>query len=270
MIPRENFYVYLTSNGNQVQYTENESSSFTNIIRPSLNLDDEFEVALVNILFKNDIIAVHKHDIDYHCTVEVKFTDEHGTVVSGYSVKYTPQIDFIANNLDDLINIFDKDLITFLGYNKVIESSTTDYIFRYSKFDNCTFQKKIKVIFPDKRTDLKAHVKAHYGRKLKKLLGLTDGNNNLDTIPQFPNPIEIIYVYSDIVEPSVMGNQSVHLLDIIPINNIYSKTGTLTTYKRVNQKIVDTISLKLTDQNGGSLNFAKDVNVTGILHFRRI
>ena len=270
MLPRENFYVYLTSKGNTLQYNENTNSSFTNIIRPSLSLDDEFEVALVNILFKNNIIAIRKYDSDYQCIIEVKFTDSHGTVVSGYSVKYVPQIDFIANNLDDLIKVFDKDFINFLIYHNVIEKSS-DCIYKYSRFRNAILMNKdLKIIHPDKRSDLKHEVTFHFAKKMRQLIGESKDGFNVNYPPQFPKPVDIIYVYSDIVEPSIMGNQSVHLLDIIPLNNIYSKTGTLTTYKRVNQKTVDSISLKLTDQTGASLNFTEDVNVTGILHFRRM
>ena len=77
-------------------------------------------------------------------------------------------------------------------------------------------------------------------------------------------------VYTDIIEPSYFGEQTVHLLDVIPLQNVFSKNGTLTMYKRVNRRILDSISIKITDENGVSIPFTDRVQVLIVLHFRRV
>ena len=80
----------------------------------------------------------------------------------------------------------------------------------------------------------------------------------------------MIYVYTDIVEPSYLGGQSASLLDIIPRREIYSKNRTFTTFKHVSKCVIDSISATLMDQFGNPVPFADDVNVTMVLHFKKI
>ena len=61
-----------------------------------------------------------------------------------------------------------------------------------------------------------------------------------------------------------------HLLDIIPMHSVYSKTGTLTMYKNVSSNHIDNISIQLTDQSGKKLIFGDDVKVLVVLHFKRV
>ena len=47
--------------------------------------------------------------------------------------------------------------------------------------------------------------------------------------------------------------KNVHLLDVIPIKHIFGKNDTLTTSKRINQRIVVLISIKIIDEKGIAL-----------------
>ena len=76
-------------------------------------------------------------------------------------------------------------------------------------------------------------------------------------------------VYADIINPSYIGSQSAHLLDIIPTSALYSKTGILSTYKTVSTQCIGSISLRLTDQDGQSIPFPEQASVLAIIHFRR-
>ena len=89
--------------------------------------------------------------------------------------------------------------------------------------------------------------------------------------PKMPDKVpSMIYVYTDIVEPSYLGGQSASLLDIIPRREIYSKNRTFTTFKHVSKCVIDSISATLMDQFGNPVPFADDVNVTMVLHFKKI
>ena len=80
----------------------------------------------------------------------------------------------------------------------------------------------------------------------------------------------MLHIYTDIIEPSYLGGQTVHLLDVIPMKKSFSKTGTLTMYKQLNTTIIDSISIKITDVNGDAVSFTNHVQVTIVLHFKRI
>ena len=100
-------------------------------------------------------------------------------------------------------------------------------------------------------------------------------NENMELVsafaPKLPDSVpSIIYVYTDIVEPSYLGAQSVSLLDIIPRREIYSKNSTFSTFKHVSKCTIDSISTTLSDELGNPVPFAPDVNVTMVLHFKKV
>ena len=80
----------------------------------------------------------------------------------------------------------------------------------------------------------------------------------------------MLHIYTDIIEPRYLGGQTIHLLDVIPMKNTFSKTGTLTMYKQVNTTLIDSISIKITDENGIAVSFTNYVHVTLVLHFKRV
>ena len=51
MESRNEFYVYLSSNANNIEFPSNKNTGFTNDIKPTLNLQDQFDVTLENIIF---------------------------------------------------------------------------------------------------------------------------------------------------------------------------------------------------------------------------
>ena len=65
MESRNEFYVYLSSNANSIEYSSNKNTGFTNNIKPTLHLQDEFDVALEKIIFEPKIISIEKNDKSY-------------------------------------------------------------------------------------------------------------------------------------------------------------------------------------------------------------
>ena len=62
MESRKEFYAYLSSNANNIEFPSNQNTEFTNNIKPTLHLQDEFDVALENIIFEPKIISIEKCD----------------------------------------------------------------------------------------------------------------------------------------------------------------------------------------------------------------
>ena len=51
MESRNEFYVYPSSNTNNIEFPSNKNIGFTDNIKPTLHMQDEFDVALENIIF---------------------------------------------------------------------------------------------------------------------------------------------------------------------------------------------------------------------------
>ena len=69
----------------------------------------------------------------------------------------------------------------------------------------------------------------------------------------------MLQIYTDIIDSNYLGEQNVYLLDVIPIKHIFGKNDTLTTSKRINRRIVDSISIKITDEKGIAVSFTDRV-----------
>ena len=267
METRQSFYVYLNSNEDIFNVNLKNPTNFTNSIKPCLCLSDDYEVGLVNIMFKSDFIQIKKGDENYGITVKVKFpnaSEKKKYKLKDFTIRYTPQIDIISDDMSDLITKFNQDFMSFLIVGKFIDRNHTD-IFSFSGKDTfSTLNFDIKLVNFQK---LEHSITITSALKVRELIGIS---NTGFVQPKLPREIHTVNIYSDIVEPSYIGRQSVHILDLIPMKGIYSKTGTLTTYKPVNITTIDNISFKLTDQLGEDLPFSENVVVTAILHFRQI
>ena len=105
-----------------------------------------------------------------------------------------------------------------------------------------------------------------------KILGLRSSSYTDKIIfsfkPEFPKMMECLYIYTDIITPTSFGGENVHLLDIIPMKQMYSKNGQVTMYKNVSVSSLENISILIRDEDGYPIRFISDVGVTPILHFK--
>ncbi|GFQ70235.1 uncharacterized protein TNCT_11241 [Trichonephila clavata] len=72
------------------------------------------------------------------------------------------------------------------------------------------------------------HTKVTFGEKLSKMLGFqtntfTEGNYTSDYILELRAGITEVYVYCDIIAPSLVGDVSAPILKFIPIANEYKE-----------------------------------------------
>ena len=89
-------------------------------------------------------------------------------------------------------------------------------------------------------------------------------NDNPILTPRFVNPkIGSLFIYSDIVSKSVrVANHITNLLGIVTINDaIYNKPSPPTIYRPISHNYIQSVSVKITDENGDPVNFKKDAYV---------
>ena len=268
METREEFYVYLNSQFNRSDFPHNKNHSFTNVIKPSITLDSSYDVALENIIFEPSIYTIKKLDENFSLTIFFNYIKENGAK-GGYSIRYIPEADIKTDNIYQLIEHLNNDLITFLVRQKVI-TRKQDYIFRLKQFSSFIEFKKLDLKEKYKKID----VTWLMSKRFAKVLGIRD--LSFDTKPkyldppEYPERLNCIHIYSDIIEPTYLGEQTVHLLDIIAMPHVYYKSGTLTMYKRVNKTVIDEISIRMTDGFGNLIPFTHDVSIVVVLHFKRV
>ena len=260
----DEFFIYLSSNHSKDDYNDNRPTAFTNRISPCHILESDYEMALENIIFKKAYVYIRAGDPHYFINISVKFYDMSGIISGGTTFKYTCQTDITGSSMSEVSQKINTDLLSYLVKQKLI-AENHDRILHFDNDGRLLRVNHLNVSF-DSNKYITSTSGLTLSDKFKALFGVS--NNSHQT--SLHDKIDVGYIYCDIVEPSVIGNQSVHLLDILPLNErMYSKTTTMLMFKRVSRKYIETISIKILDQNGIPPPFADDVTVTLILHFKR-
>ena len=258
----------MNSQFNHREFPYNTSNSFTNVIKPSITLDGLYDVALENIIFEPDIYTIKKFDEDYSAYISIRYMKENGSL-GGYSVRYIPMSNIKANNIFQLVQHLNNDIMTFLTRQEIINKNQ-EYIFRLRQFSNFIIFKELSL--QKEYKDLE--VTWSLSKKLGDALGIDDlafqTRPKLFSSPKLPKKLNCLHVYSDIIEATYLGEQTVHLLDIVAMPHMHYKQGTLTMYKRVNKKIIDEISIRITDEIGNPVAFTRDVSIVIVLHFKKV
>ena len=274
---QSSFYVYVNSQECLDEYPENRHNCFTNSLRPGLLLDEEYEVSLANIIFKPDIVSIKGQDIRYFMILTVQEIPISAASKPNpnplfFEMLYNPPFDILARDIYEAIRIIDKDLCTFLKMDSRIENKDFTSILQFNEQDTL-----LRLVTPKlvgrPQEGYKIEVAWSFSPKFGELIGYLAPTPvpiiSHMTLPRLPSDNDIIHVYCDIVTPSMLGKQCVHLLDIIPSRGVYTKTSVMNMYKHVAPRRIESITLRLTNRNGEDIPFSPHVDVFAALHFRQ-
>ena len=263
---------------------------FSNRIRPSVQIDGDFKVALDNIFFEESYVAIKKGDVNYSVYFDMIEFDEKQSPTKTKSIVYTPKTDFVVKTIEDLIAKLNHELLKFLlEKNVIIARNTIDFIILK---DGRVHIDPITTDFEDVPEKKNIAVAWRFSEGWRKVLGFQEDTPSTDSRkisayyvdhvkwfslksifpPKLPKSIpSTIYVYSDIVTPSFIGTHSANLLDVIVLkNDWFSKNKAFTPYKNVSKTSIDEINISLRDENGNPISFSKNVSVTVVLHFKKM
>ena len=272
----DDFYIYLYSESNKDTYKNNKGSRFTNVINPPLKLSDVYNVAVENVIFKPRIICIPKNDEKYK--IELFFRLHEADDVH-LKIEYVPSIDMIGKDIQNIITLLAIDFkeclrskYNILTRNKVIFAY--DRVQKRARFSQLRLVSSANAAGAPALKDKFFEITWKFSPKMCDLLGIILPVQKTflpmcDVTPKLPDPLECIYIYSDIVITSNYAGQSVHLLDIIPMEGTYSKSGTQTLYKTVSKNFLDTISVKMVDKYGEFIKFEEGTDVVIVLHFKK-
>ena len=267
METRDSFFVYLNSTFNKNEFPNNKFSGFTNVIKPTISLDSDYEVSIENLIFNPSLYMIPKHDRNYLIQIGISYEKEDGRR-GGYTLNYTPENFINAENIYQLISHLNNDLVSFLVRNNVIRKDQP-YIFKLKESSSFIdfHELKLKTLYNSTR------ITWNIAYKLSQILGIRE--NAFISKPNslkptcFPKKTNCFHIYSDLVEPSNVGSQSIHLMDIYPLPHMYTKQSTFSFSKRVNKRFIDQISIRITDEEGNNPPLVEDVSVLIVLHFKR-
>ncbi|GBM42061.1 hypothetical protein AVEN_3242-1 [Araneus ventricosus] len=108
------------------------------------------------------------------------------------------------------------------------------------------------------------HTVVTYGEKLKDLLGFSQqtfvhGYYKSEYVLELRAGITKVYVYCDIVSPSLVGDSSASILKIIPVANEHSeqivKNFSVPLYFRVKKQFFDVMEIEMRTSSGTPIKF---------------
>lgn len=268
------FYVTLPSNSSMDIYPDNSISHFTTEMRETINLEDNYEVALVEISMPTRWQNVEE---DYF----IRFTahavsDDLDPANPIFSTEYFKEkVDpAFYERPQQLVRALNK---TWESMSRMILKLTRDNIDKTA----FVYHESEDVITLDSRSEAAIEVSAN----LAKLLGLDEPGEEWINVPKNRNkPSQItnmnimishIYVYSDIVKYVAVGDTVAPLLRIIPMHtysgrhkldhytHIYNKPH----YIPVSRRHIESIHIDLMSDQGVHVPFVTGKSIVK-LHFR--
>lgn len=274
--------IYLTSLGCLDIYPENTPCRFVNRLPTPIVLsnDIEYEVGLVSVMYPLQHYIVMPNDENFMITFYTRFQSD-GGIGAIHTHTYTPKIGVLAGEPMELVSSLNEDLAqnlkVYLGNNfgKLVRRG------RLFRWDHG--QKKVVLQYiagSSFKPGEVSTVHAKFTGKAARVLGFRSdteyviygGRERGDTVGSIPISanygVDYIHVYTDIVHPSPFADKFTNILDCFHVDNGRNKGVHNTLYKPLSTKILEHISIIITDQRGRVINFTEKSSVTCVLHIR--
>ena len=272
MASPDDFYLYVSSRLNRLEFKENRSCAFTNIIAPFIKLDGMYEVAVANIILPQNIPTIKRGAPEYFLDFEI-FTSTN--IVPPLKITWSPTADIGGDEIESLITNIDRDIVNWLIDEKKImlrkKHELHNTMVTYQKS-----QKFVKFFKPQLVEPWKSEgffIQCLLSPSLTKLFGFKSDFfteiPEIKTAPAMPTQSEMLFLNTDIVTPSYFGGQTVHLLNMFSLERNIARKFQKDIYKKVAKTSIDSISFKLTNQDGECFDFGEDSHVFIVLHFKR-
>ena len=306
-VAEDSFYLTLPSNSSTEYYPANNAAEYNIKFLKTINLQGEWEAALVDIQFPQNWLNVHEMEIPIRMYLTPTTTTTHSqnyhllstadyirTVLEAFPNQNSPiSIDEIIRGKrlfrwNDTLKCI--EIIVNKGYHASIES-LVDQINLAVKV--IFFQPFYRLLILDASS---AHVSYFVGERVSKIsftncsvnqmLGITriDSVENLDVnqheapmhigclaahYPDMNNGVNTIFVYSDVIDIQRVGDSQPQLMRSLPSR---VKEGMISfdkpQYKRVIRNSITSAEIVLRDLAGRTLKFQRGITIC-TLHFRR-
>lgn len=278
-------FVYLCNLGNRDIYSNNSPSEFTNRVVPPIQLDPavDYEVGMINCLYPKQFYSVTQGD--YDCRVELWVNAHHSPLHSYLLYTVLPRMDITSGDTNYLVERLHITLEAQLrsalknDYDRYFERSEFFvYNEKANRFDMIVHK---GICFSD---DHFCKMSFKLGSKLAQSLGYSERKYVIFTTHptvtektiQVPAPfpprtdagVDFAIIYSDLVIPTRYAGENVNILEVLTMEGMGGRALHNIIYKPVNKALIDSISIKVTDQRGRRIVFGEEQTMTAVLHLR--
>ena len=285
----ESHHIYITSTADGEIYP-NTSTSFTNNIQTlTLDKDVEYEVGLLNVLLPRQyyIVKSGEPECSIHLECGLKLAPE-GSAIETRTLSGSINVNILSNDTGYLLlcvnniittllkEMLDGDKHIFLSYFKEVlaVNPTNDHLslICYNGYHPTVVF--IKVSFDARLAHILGFV-PNTGYALFSSLRVHEEPKTPSLVPRYGHaPLlkngdaQCVLFYTDLVNPSRYAGKNVNILDAFSLSGGLTKGVHPTIYKSLKSKVIDSISIKLTDQKGRPMHFEEGYPVTCLLHIR--
>lgn len=285
----ESHHIYVTSIADGEIYP-NSSTSFTNNIQTlTLDKDVEYEVGLLNVLLPRRyyIVKPGEPECSIHLECGIRQTPDSEAIerrtlskaindnilynATGYLLMCVNGI--ITTLIKEMVDGYNYHLLAY-SREVLAFSSANDHLtlFCYNGYHpQVVF---IKVSFDARLAQVLGFV-PNLGYVVFSSLGTHEKQKNPVLVPLHGHApllrngdVQCVLIYTDLVNPSRYAGKNVNILDAFSLSGGLTKGVHPTIYKSLKSKVIDSISIKLTDQKGRPMHFEEGYPVTCLLHIR--
>ena len=269
-------YVYLSSLANSIEHPENIIPRFTNRLNPPLHLKGSWSVGLVNCFFNSEFDTIQKNDEMFKLTLKLSYLDDKNVVIANETFVYRPTRNIYGKQIHGIIQAVEADLRNYLISLKIIAKDSGE-IFTYAKGYKYVVFHPLNLTNPARYKFSKINGSWSCEKSLAALLGVQPCSpQNFSNLSSYVGrlypaliSVDNVYIYTDIVKGSHVGDTQSDILDILAIGNTFSKNNQIVIYKHVKRDYIESISILMQDQNGRILKFHDGNSTTCILHFKK-
>ena len=269
----DEFYIYVSSLGSSQLYRNNTASQFTNNIYPGLQLQGDWSVGLVDIIY-NDWFKIKKHDEQYTIRLHIDYFDAKSVKIAHETAKYIPTENISGQSVEDHICELEKNVRASLVRKRIVRDEG-----KLFEYDMVKQRVKFLPFIPQNLSNysyITARVTWFFvGERCADLMGgkacrYDVGHGAISEKKSFVNDeVRYINIYSDIISRSFMGDKQVNILDVIPVKTSYSFNRPHIKYKKLLRSYIDSISIDLRSGSGEIIPFKDGGSSMCVLHFKR-
>jgi len=259
----------------------------------------DYEVALVNFLHPKNYYTILANDEDF--AIHLVYTcDIEPHILRQNVVKYVPKFSMVGQmrGVQTLLDLINDDIIAqteeILGKDAIKKYIPNGRLLAYDwDADRCHVETSFYGGRGSEgeisRDRCRPDMGVYFSHRISGMLGFEENkiyrfyvshppsvreklnlyNNNIAArSPRTDGDVDFLYIYSDIVTPCRFAGQQVNMLDAFAWQGTSAKGCTPPLYKQLLSKSINSVGVRITDQNGYPLVFDENQSVTLILHIR--
>src|SRR5258708_13878195 len=284
----DTFYMVLSNTDSISYYPNNKPSKFTVQFDKNIDLLRKMEVALVETIFSklnttvkliiHEMPLNFKHDIRFDLTLfEIK------NVLSLYDI-LRENLNKISENMviNKIVKLFTgKDSSRIYTKFELIEIILPEFWFDYDSklFNMRSGEIKAKVYspYPGQWHDIHWYLYYEFDEKLNSIIQFPSFETNYE-LYESRNKLDIsiinhLYMYLNILTPSIIGSSKSNLLRVISRSNDLKESNTVKLNNKifipVNRQLIESIKVTIKDEKGNLINFIGD-KIILVLLFRSL